>query len=149
MSEITNYSTAAFLVNPNVRAIMCSYTPDKNDKSCTPRMFKTFDQDIAVGDYVVVPTDSRHKMTVCRVEEVDVQPDLDSPAKVDFVYGVVDTRDYDKAVSAENDMISTIKKNKEIERRKALAASLMSNQEELASLGFAKMGSPAPALPEK
>jgi len=145
MSEIKNFSTAVFLVNEAARCIMCSYTPDDNDKTCKPKMFKTVDQSIKVGEYVVVPTESRHKMTVVKVVETDVSFDIDWEGEMDAVICKVDRSAYEEFLAAEAEMIATLKKNKEIEKRKALAASLISNEADLKGLKLAQIG--APALP--
>ncbi len=75
-----NYSTAIFLINPKVRAIAAVYEPDTDNRKAPRTIFKTFDSTIEVGDYILVPTDTRHKMTVNKVVEVDVEPDLESSA---------------------------------------------------------------------
>lgn len=64
-----NYTTAVFLINKNVRAVMCNYEPDAEHKTT---MFKTLDTAIRVGDFVIVPTKTRHGMTVSKIVEVDV-----------------------------------------------------------------------------
>lgn len=75
-----NYSTAIFLINPKVRAIAAIYEPDTDSRKAPRTVFKTFDQSIGVNDYILVPTETRHKMTVNKVVEVDVEPDLETGA---------------------------------------------------------------------
>lgn len=144
-NEIKNLSLAVFVLNPRVRAMKCSYDPE--NKADKPEIFKTFNPDMKTGDYVVVPTDTRLKRTVCKIVEADCEYDIESMAKCEFIVCKVDHSDYDVAVAAENEMIATIKKNNEIEKRKALAESLFKNQSELASLGLVKLGGPAAIEP--
>ena len=74
-----NDSLIVFLLSDKCRAINCSYEVKSNGKGLEPfYTFKSMDPNISVGDYVVVPTDTRHNMTICRVEEVDVEVNFDS-----------------------------------------------------------------------
>ena len=70
-----NYTRAVFLISDDVRAVACVYGAGEGAKRT---VFKTFDREIRVDDFVVVPTDTRHRMTVVRVVEVDLEPDLQS-----------------------------------------------------------------------
>ena len=67
-----NYSTAIFLINNHARALKVTYEDGAN-----PEIVKTLDQTIKLDDYVVVETDTRHKMTVVKVVETDVDFDLE------------------------------------------------------------------------
>ena len=82
-----NHSTAIFLINNDVRAIAVTYEKIDLAKDTTKMMkyqaaylsggrlpdgavvFKTMDTAIKVDDFVIVPTDTRHGMTVCKVVE--------------------------------------------------------------------------------
>ncbi len=101
-----NYSTAIFLINKHARAISATYEAEDNAKRT---IFKTLDQDIAVGDFVVVPTDTRHKMTVVKVVEVDVDVDFDSTTTVHWVIGVVDRAYHEDLLKQESEAIKVIK----------------------------------------
>lgn len=76
-----NYSTAIFLINKDVRAIAVTYEKiDMNQDTTKMKfsapylsggklptgatVFKTMDPKVKVDDYVTVPTDTRHGMTV-------------------------------------------------------------------------------------
>ena len=59
-----NYSTAIFLISDEVRAINVTYERDGDAKRT---LFKTFSKTIKIDDYVVVETNTRHHMTVCKV----------------------------------------------------------------------------------
>jgi hypothetical protein len=132
-----NYSTAVFLINKAVRAVKVSYDRDANnlDKfSGSLTMFKTFDTGVKVGDFVVVPTDTRWHMTVCRVEEVDVEVDLESGATVGWLVGVVDRAAYTEVLAQESAAITAIKSAEKRRRQEELAASLLKDNPELQGL---------------
>lgn len=133
-----NYSTAVFLINDDARAIACSYEPaPHNDKPVTT-IFKTFDPDIKVGDYVVVPTDTRHHLTVIKVEETDVDVDFDSAARVNWIVGRVDKADYDDIMRKEDAAIAAIKSAEKRKKREELRAALILDQEEIKKLALSQ-----------
>lgn len=113
-----NYSTALFLLNPKLRAIMCSYEA-KTDKNPSPAMtmFKTFDETIAVDDLVIVPSSTRHHRTIVRVAAIDVEVDFDSQTQVDWIVGKYDSSVYEKLVRDEAAAIG-IMKNAEAKARR-------------------------------
>ncbi len=122
-----NYTTAIFLVNENVRAVMCNYEPDAPDKKV---MFKTLDQNIRVGDFVTVPTKTRHGMTVSKVVEVDVDVDFESPVLVDWLIERIIRATYDKTVAQEAEAIAVIKSAERTKKRNELAAALLVDSKE-------------------
>lgn len=118
-----NYSTAVFLINDTTRAISCTYEAGDN----APRtIFKTFDQDIKVGDFVVVPTETRHKMTVVKVVEVDLDIDFDSPTQLAWVISTLDKAAYERTLAQEQKAIQMVvsaeRKKKKDELRAAIFA---------------------------
>lgn len=115
-----NYSTAILLTDDNVRAITATY---EEHSGAAKTMFKTLDASIKVGDYIVVPTTTRHKMTVVKVAEVDVEIDYDDPTIVEWVVDKVDKATYDAVVAQEQAKMGTIKQivaNKKREQLKAV-----------------------------
>lgn len=117
-----NYSTAIFLINKNVRAVICNYEPDSPDKRV---VFKTLDQNIREGDYVIVPTKTRHGMTVSKVVETDVDVDFDSAAEVGWIVCQVDQAQYKITMAQEADAIAVIKSAEKTKKRNELAAALL------------------------
>lgn len=123
-----NYSTAIFLISDKVRAVAVTYEPDAphSPGSAARTIFKTMDAGIMVDDYVVVPTDTRHLMTVCKVADVNVEVDLESNVEMKWIVGTVDRVDFEAIKSQEGDAIATIKsaekRRKREELRKALIA---------------------------
>lgn len=140
-----NYSTAIFLINKNVRAVMCNYEPDLPDKKV---MFKTLDPGIAKNDLVIVPTKTRHGMTVSKVVEVDVDVDFDSATPVDWVISKVTQDDYNWRVAEEEKALTVIKSAEKTRKRNDLAAALLvDSKEALKALPISAMDCPAPPDP--
>jgi hypothetical protein len=111
----TNQSTAVFLINDSTRAIIAIY---EAGEKATKTMFKTFDQSIDVDDLIVVPTGTRHGMTVCKVIEVDVDVDFNSQTPVDWVISRVDTTEYDDVIRREKEALKAIR-SAELNRERA------------------------------
>ncbi|CTQ67207.1 hypothetical protein [Roseibium alexandrii] len=136
-----NYSRAVFLINDQLRAIKCTY-----DEHGTETLFKTLDPTIEEGDLVVVPTDTRHGMTVVKVTEVDVDIDIDAPGNVNWIVCPVDQDTHEKNVASEKTAISKIKSAENRRKREQLRDSLFADhQETLKSLELAHMSDDKPA----
>ena len=121
-----NYSTAVFLINDDVRAIACTYEADEKAKR---EIFKTLDKSIAKDDFVVVPTDTRHKMTVVKVVEVDVDVDLDSSIPMQWIVGAVERHDYERILKMEEQAIETIKSAEKRKKRDEMRAAIFKDRE--------------------
>lgn len=136
-----NYSTAIFLINPKVRAIAAIYEPDTDNRKAPRTVFKTFDQTIEVGDYILVPTDTRHKMTVNKVVEVDVEPDLESGAQMNWVIGAVERGPYEEVLAQESRAIDLMKAAEKTHAREELRKKMMAHVDEtkLAALQITRM----------
>lgn len=108
-----NYTTAVMLINEEIRAISCSYEkesePAAEHQIKARTVFKTLDATIKKGDYLVVPTDTRHKMTVVRVEEVDVDVDFENDVPVNWAVGKVDMKTFNDNKSKEGEWVAKLK----------------------------------------
>lgn len=141
-----NYSTAIFLINGDVRAVSVSYEQDAEGKGVKPfHLFKTFDPDVDVLDFVIIPTGTRHNMTVARVEEVDVEIEVDSTADLKWLVGRVDTAAHAAVVAQEAEAIAKIKSAEKRAKQDELRAKLLADNPDLQRL--ASIGSETPALP--
>jgi hypothetical protein len=143
-----NYTTAIFLINKNVRAVMCNYEPDAPGKTA---MFKTLDATIREGDFVIVPTNTRHNMTVSKVMETDVDVDFDSGASVGWIISKIDRSTYEVTLSQEGDAITVIKSAEKTKKRNELAAALLADSAgALKALPITTVSgdSPLPSAPE-
>lgn len=119
-----NYSTAVFLINDRVRAIHCTYEAGENQ----PRtLFKTFDATIKEGDFVVVPTNTRHLMTVVKVVAVDVEFDIETSAKVDWVISRLDLAPHWETLAQEQEAIRTIQSAEKNRKREELRKSVLAD----------------------
>lgn len=141
-----NYSTAVFLINKNVRAIACTYEKDTDAKKADRVVHKSLDPDICVGDLVIVETDTRHGMTINRVAEVDVEPDLDSLVHMRWIVGRFDAADHERVKRQEDAAISAIKSAEKNKRREELAKALILDPERIKTLAIANAGD-APDTP--
>jgi len=142
-----NYSTAIFLINKSVRAVKVSYDQDKtqpNSPAGNLQVFKTFDTTLFKGEFVIVPTDTRWGMTVCRIEQVDVEVDLESTTQVGWLIGRADRGNYDVLVSEEEAAITAIKSAEKRRKQEELIASLIADNPDLAQLQAVR---PVQALP--
>lgn len=119
-----NYTTAVFLINDEVRAVKVSYEKDKENSKAPLYTYKTFEKDLKFGDYVVVPTTSRHGMTVCQVQEIDVKIDVETPTELKWIIAKFDNSQYKKILEWEADRITKIKEAQAMKKRKDLAKDL-------------------------
>jgi len=141
----TNQSTAVFLINDKTRAILATYEEGDN----APRtMFKTFDQSIDVDDMIIVPTGTRHRMTVCKVVEVDVDVDFNSSVTVEWVIGTVDTTEYQEVVRREKDALKTIRSAEVRREREKLKEALLADLNGDADRSIALLAGSAEAAEE-
>ena len=122
-----NYTTAIFLINKDVRAILVNYEPHAPDRVT---MFKTLDKTIKKDHYVIVPTHTRHNMTVSKVIEVDVDVDFDNAAPVEWIVARVDRHQYEVTLSQEGDAIAVIKSAEKTKKRNELAAALLADSKD-------------------
>ena len=127
-----NYSTAVFLINKNVRAILTTYENCTTEAESQRKavMHKTLDPSIKAGDYVVVPTMSRHKMTAVKVFAVDVDVDFDKDAHVDWVVGKIDKTVYEATIEQEKQAIDTIRNAEANNKREELKKKLLAYSQE-------------------
>ena len=138
-----NYSKAIFLINDDVIAVRCSYAPaagttvpvplDKEPKFNRPEewtTFKTFNKDLKVGDYVVVPSGTRWGVTVCRVAEVDIDLDLETGEDVGWIIGRVSLEDYKRLQAQEEQAIAAIKSAQKRKKREELKEAMLADMPE-------------------
>jgi len=137
MSQM-NYTSAIFLVNDAVRAVRVSYDADSEGKGIRPfTTFKSLDPRLEVGQYAVIPTDTRHKMTVVRIEEIADANSIDpaSPTQLMWIIDPVSTEAYDKIRAQEVTAIERIKSAERTAARKELTDKLLADNPDIAALG--------------
>lgn len=145
-----NYSTAVMLINPNIRAISTLYQPDvtHNDgsilKKAVRTIFKTLDQSIKKGDFVVVPTNTRHGATVVLVEDVDVEVDFESSTEIHWVIDRVSKEGHTKVLSEEGKWIEALKASEKRRKREEIKRNMLAMYDDdgIQQLPIASLGAP-------
>lgn len=121
-----NYSTAVMLFNQDIRAVRVSYDPaDKVNGVVKSYIFKTLDPDLKVGDFVSIPTDTRHLMTVGKIEEVDAEIDFDSGLEIKWVISSVPVSEYEGILSDEQTWIAEMKKAQNLKKKEDIKKSML------------------------
>lgn len=131
-----NLSTAVFLINKDLRAVMATYEPGQKST-----MFKTLDKSIKAGDMVTVPTNTRHNLTTAKITEVDVSVDFDDQTKVDWIISRIDMETYERTKKMEDQAIEVLKVADFRRRREALSNDLTASAAEIKALPIYKNGS--------
>jgi hypothetical protein len=142
-----NLSVAIFLVNKSVRPVRVSYDPDYPKHNNPDAYFKTLDPSIKVGDKVVVPTTTRHGMTVCKVEEVDFRVNFDSTTDYKWVIGKVDVPAYEDIIAQELKVLDRIGDAEENRKRAELVKALQLEDINLTDLDITRGPTAIPAPP--
>ena len=107
-------SKKIFLLSDDARCFNVVYDPNEDWKI---QQVKTLDPTIKPGDFVVVETDTRHKMTVVEVKD-EVEPDLESSALVRWVVCKVDVDGFKALKDRET---ATLAQISQVERRRKRA----------------------------
>lgn len=142
-----NYSTAVMLINENIRAISAIYEVDGVNTKAPRTTFKTLDNDIQIGDYVIVPSGTRHNRTVVKVVDVDVEVDFESITPIEWVIDRIDTAAHDKIIAEESKWITTLKASQRLAKREEIKNKVLGfHKEELSKMAIANMEQPAAAL---
>lgn len=139
-----NYSTAVFLINPNCRAIEAIYEADTDQRKAPRSIFKTFDEAIKEGDIILVPSETRHKITTCKVTAVDVELDITTTAEIKWIIGVVDQAGFEELKGVEQKAITQIKAAEKNHQREELRKKMFANMDEntVKTLQLANMNAP-------
>lgn len=115
-----NYSTAVMLFNPNIRAIKIIYDDIEDKPHQEHYTFKSLDPKIEKGDLVVIPTDTRHKYTVAKVSEVDVDVDIESNTQLQWIVSRLDTQANDAVLTEEGKWIEQMKAAEKRKKREEI-----------------------------
>lgn len=114
-------SKIVFLINDQVRLIKVTYDKEESQPLNAVKrdyMFKTLDQSIAVDDFVVVETGTRHGLTVCKVTEVDLDVDFNDGVSLKWAFHRVDSALIEDTRAKEAEAISAAKRA-ELKRQRA------------------------------
>ena len=137
-------SRKIFVTNENVKGLLAIYDFEPADKPNTAKrtFFKTLDDTIAVGDYLVVPSGTRHRMTTVKVVEIDVECDLADQTPVEWVIGRIDRRAYETLITREGEMLNVIRSAEKKKMRDELKAAVFADvpEDQIKTLAIANMG---------
>lgn len=106
------------------RCVLAAYLATENPDTTE---FKTFNPAIRVDDYVVVPSNTRHNMTVCKITAVDVEPTLDTDDKIDWIVGTIDRSNYTDTIKQEGIFIDAVKAAEKASLKKKLRKDFLDN----------------------
>ena len=131
-----NYNTIAFVLNSNLKAVRATYQDGE-----TPELFKTFDDTLDVDDLILVETNTRHNMTVCKVTEIDCEIDLEMTKPIRWAVQKVDATLLSTLKSAEDDSIKGVRKIELEKKRASLQSALTEDAGQLAALPLSSIKS--------
>lgn len=121
-----NYSTAVMLFNEDIRAVRVSYDPnDKVNDRPKDYLFKTLDPDLKVGDFVTIPTDTRHNITVGRIEEIEAEVDFDCDKEIKWIISRVPVSEYEAILMDEAQWIVEMKKAQNRKKKEDIKKSMV------------------------
>ena len=124
---------------------------DPNDSSRI--ILKTMDQDLAVDDFVVVESSTRHEMTIAKVTDVDLDVDLESSKEMLWVVSRVCLEEHKQTKRDETAAIAKVQQVKQRSARQKLREELFKDDEAgMAALALTKQvvepPEPAPQAPQ-
>ena len=141
-----NNTTAIFVINDHIRAMLGTYEADTDTHKAKREVFKTFDPDIRVGDLVVVTTSTRHGMAVVKIVEADHDIDVETDAEVRWIIDVIDPAQHEQLQAQENEMLAAVRSAQKKKKRDEMRAALFADQQEkMSQLAIAHVGDSAKA----
>jgi hypothetical protein len=119
-------SRQLFIYDETATCIAVEYEPDGNHV-----FMKTTDQSINVGDFVLIQTDTRHKLTVAKVKDVGITPDVESHTEIRWAYFKINKAAVDAILQDEAAKQAKIADAQRRAKRRQLAADLAAGDPEL------------------
>lgn len=140
-------SLLVFLANDSARCVEAVYEPEYENPRAKRTPFKTLDPSICVGDFVVVPTETRHGMTVVKVIETDIDVDFDSIAPMKWIIAAVDRKPFEQLLRDEEGLVSAANQAEKRKKREELREKMMLNADAIRHLPIASSVEPASIAP--
>lgn len=137
--------TMIFVSSDKVRALLVEYEPGTKTEGLV--QVKTLDPSICVGDFVVVPTRTRHKYTVVKVKEADVVPNMEPTHECYWIVGKVEMEDYEKLLENERAVVARLLQIQLNASRRALRSEMQLSDEDMKSLEGRLLSGPAATEP--
>lgn len=116
-----NLTAAVSLIDKGVRAVEVTY---ENRDGAEGYTYKTLDASLKVDDFVVIPTNSRHKMTVAKVVSVEATLDLESSTDYKWIIDKVDVAAYENTIAQEKIIVDKVKEARDLQKREELRTAL-------------------------
>lgn len=136
-SSSVHNSAIVFLINDDVRAVKACY-----EDHAAPDVFKTMDTNIKVDDILVVQSGTRHELTIVKVTEVDVEPDLHTTKPIKWVVSKVETSDLKTMLAEEGNAILTVQKAERQRKKDELRQTMFGGHtDDINTLKLANLGS--------
>lgn len=136
-----NFSSAIMLFNKGIRAVATIYELEQTGPNAKPparTVYKTLDPSVAVGDLVVIPTDTRYRMSVVKVVETDVEVDFDSPTELRWIIAKIDRDAYDRVLKMEQQGVEMMRSAEKRRKREALAEAILKDNPDFQQLAIAQ-----------
>jgi hypothetical protein len=136
-----NFSKAICLFNKKIRVIATIYDLESpvGSQAKTPArtLYKTLDPNVRKDDLVIIPTDTRYKMSVVKVVETDVEiEDYDSPGELRWIIDRVDRAAYDRSVAMEVQGIELMRSAEKRRKREELQAAILKDNPDFQKLAI-------------
>ncbi|MEK6886649.1 MAG: hypothetical protein AABW88_02345 [Nanoarchaeota archaeon] len=148
-----NYSTSLIALNKNIRVIEIAYDDETSmnpyDKKNNRKRFRTLDKTVKIDDLVVIPTQTRHLMTVAKVVEVDCRVDFKSKDEIQWLVTRVPTEDYANVLAKEEEFIDQLQKSEERRVAEELKKNLLEMHKDSNLENFDIVGMSTPILEHK
>lgn len=146
-----NPSLYSFLAEPSCRAVKVEYDPDSklNNNYNICRLYKTLDPTISVDNLVVVPTETRHGFTVCKVVEVDLQVNYNGNDEYRWVLGKVDKAAYDALLDQDKAVKSKIGKIEENKIKRELMEAMGLAGSDMTQLAYTSVPTAQTSAPQR
>jgi hypothetical protein len=129
---LKNMSLAIFVMNEKARVIGVQYDSDLEkfgENGAKITNFKTLDPSIAVNDFVVIETGTRHGFTVAKVREVDKAVNLHSEEPMRWIACKIDVENHNKRKELEKAVIAEIEAAQNEKLRREMRDALIAGQE--------------------
>lgn len=147
---LANKTLAIFLISSECRAMLGIFEADEpaSNKLAKRELFKTFDKNIKPGDLVMTETNTRHKVSVIKIVEADVEVNFHAQEACRWIIAKVDMAEHDRILSQENEFLTKLRaaelRKERDDMKKALFAEYSAELENLPLIQQGAETLPAP-----
>lgn len=128
-------SRKIFLIDETVKCVRVQYEPEPPDQLSKTHIAKTF-LDLEYGEFVAIETSTRWGITVVRVVEVGLEPELNDTS-IPWIVAPVFLDDYNEWIEREKIILKTIAAAEKRKQREELKTTILGNlnPEEIKQIG--------------